>query len=82
MLGGGVARVQLPSSTLFCLELEDSFEVARDGGSEGMYQDMGEFGPDLESTLLVSCLSFLSATSLKLVVILVAGSWAGAGSLV
>ena len=37
VLGGGVARVQLPSSTLFCLELEDSFEVARDGGSEGMY---------------------------------------------
>ena len=37
VLGGGVARVQLPSSTLFCLELEDSLEVARDGGSEGMY---------------------------------------------
>lgn len=35
-----------------------------------MYQDIGEFGPERERTGLVSCRSFLSATSLKLVVIL------------
>ena len=34
------------------------------------YQDIGEFGPERERTGLVSCRIFLSATSLKLVVIL------------
>ena len=34
------------------------------------YQDIGEFGPERVRTGLVSCRSFLSATSLKLVVIL------------
>ena len=63
-------RPRPSSSAELWREREESLEVALEGGSEGMYQDIGELGPERGSTGESPPRARRSATSRKLVVIL------------